>query len=106
MILSDIDIRKEIESGRIVIDPFDPASIQPSSVDLHVDNRFRVFANSRYPYIDVKKEMPGLTEVVEVGGAPVRTPEALVFDLDGNGLIARITVYTQHLGQEVPDLAR
>ena len=66
MILSDIDIRKEIESGRIVIDPFDPASIQPSSVDLHVDNRFRVFANSRYPYIDVKKEMPGLTEVVEV----------------------------------------
>jgi dCTP deaminase len=66
MILSDVDIRKEIESGRIVIDPFDPASIQPSSVDLHVDNRFRVFANSRYPYIDVKKEMPGLTEVVEV----------------------------------------
>jgi dCTP deaminase len=66
MILSDVDIRKEIESGRIVIDPFDPASIQPSSVDLHVDDRFRVFANSRYPYIDVKKEMPGLTEVVEV----------------------------------------
>ena len=47
-----------------------------------------------------------LTEVVEVGGAPVRTPEALVFDLDGDGLIARITIYTQHLGQEVPDLAR
>ncbi len=66
MILSDVDIRKEIESGRIVIDPFDPASIQPSSVDLHVDDRFRVFANSRYPYIDVKKELPGLTEVVEV----------------------------------------
>jgi dCTP deaminase len=66
MILSDIDIRKEIESGRIVIDPFDPASIQPSSVDLHVDDRFRVFANSRYPFIDVKKEMPGLTEIVEV----------------------------------------
>jgi dCTP deaminase len=66
MILSDVDIRKEIESGRIVIDPFDSAAIQPSSIDLHVDDRFRVFANSRYPYIDVKKEMPGLTEVVEV----------------------------------------
>jgi len=66
MILSDVDIRKEIESGRIVIDPFDPAAIQPSSIDLHVDDRFRVFASSRYPYIDVKKEMPGLTEVVEV----------------------------------------
>jgi dCTP deaminase len=66
MILSDVDIRKEIESGRIEIEPFDPSSIQPSSVDLHVDNRFRVFANSRYPYIDVKREMPDLTEIVEV----------------------------------------
>ena len=37
MILSDRDIRTEIEAGHIVIDPFDEACIQPSSVDLHVD---------------------------------------------------------------------
>src|SRR6266571_3770422 len=66
MILSDRDIRAHIESGRITIDPFDPACVQPSSVDLHVDSEFRVFANSRYPYIDVKQEMPDLTELVEV----------------------------------------
>jgi dCTP deaminase len=66
MILSDRDIRVELESGRITIDPFDPACVQPSSVDLHVDSQFRVFANSRYPYIDVKQEMPDLTELVEV----------------------------------------
>lgn len=66
MILSDRDIRAHIESGRITIDPFDPASVQPSSVDLHVDSQFRVFANSRYAYIDVKDEMPDLTELVEV----------------------------------------
>jgi dCTP deaminase len=66
MILSDRTIREEIDSGRIVIDPFDPACVQPSSVDLHVDSEFRVFANSRYPYIDVKQEMPGLTELVEM----------------------------------------
>jgi dCTP deaminase len=47
MILSDRTIREEIEGGRIEIDPFDPACIQPSSVDLHVDSQFRVFANSR-----------------------------------------------------------
>ncbi len=71
MILSDRTIREEIEAGRIVIDPFDPACVQPSSVDLHVDSQFRVFANSRYPYIDVKEEMPSLTEVVKVeGGEP------------------------------------
>lgn len=66
MILSDRDIRAQIDSGRVVIDPFDPACVQPSSVDLHVDSQFRVFANSRYPYIDVRKEMPDLTDLVEV----------------------------------------
>jgi dCTP deaminase len=66
MILSDHSIREELDAGRIQIDPFDPACIQPSSVDLHVDSQFRVFANSRYPYIDVKSKMPDLTELVEV----------------------------------------
>jgi dCTP deaminase len=40
--------------------------VQPSSVDLRVDKTFRVFANTRYPYIDVKRPMDDLTEVVEV----------------------------------------
>jgi dCTP deaminase len=66
MILSDRDIREQIGSGRITIDPFDPGCVQPSSVDLHVDDQFRVFANSRYPFIDVRQEMPDLTELVEV----------------------------------------
>jgi dCTP deaminase len=66
VILSDVTIREEIAAGRIVIDPFDEACVQPSSVDLHVDRQFRVFANSRYPYIDVRREMPDLTELVEV----------------------------------------
>ncbi len=66
MILSDRTIREQISAGRIVIDPFDDACVQPSSVDLHVDRQFRVFANSRYPYIDVRSEMPDLTELVEI----------------------------------------
>ena len=66
MILSDRDIRKQIESGRLVIEPFDPELVQPSSVDLRVDDQFRVFANTRYPYIDVRNPMEDLTEVVKV----------------------------------------
>ncbi len=66
MILSDASIREEVAAGRIVIDPFDPDCVQPSSVDLHVDAQFRVFANSRYPYIDVRREMPDLTDLVTV----------------------------------------
>lgn len=65
MILSDRDLRALIDNGRLVIDPFDPASVQPSSVDLRVGHQFRVFANSRYPYIDVREPMEGLTELVE-----------------------------------------
>ena len=68
MVLSDRSIREEIEGGRIVIDPFDERLIQPSSVDVRVDSSFRVFHNSRYPYIDVRQPMDDLTELVEIQG--------------------------------------
>jgi dCTP deaminase len=68
MVLSDRDIRAEIAAGRIVIDPYIPEAVQPSSVDLHLDRRFRVFRNSRYPYIDVRTDQPELTELVQIGG--------------------------------------
>jgi dCTP deaminase len=65
VILSDRDIRKALQSGRIGIEPFDDADVQPSSVDLRVDRFFRTFHNARHPYIDVKKPMEDLTEMVE-----------------------------------------
>jgi ketosteroid isomerase-like protein len=42
-----------------------------------------------------------LTEIVEIDGSPLETPEALVFDLDDDGRIAHIAIYIQRLG-EVP----
>jgi deoxycytidine triphosphate deaminase len=68
VVLSDRDIRAEIAAGRIVIDPYLPEAVQPSSIDLHLDRRFRVFRNSRYPYIDVRTDQPELTELVEISG--------------------------------------
>jgi len=68
VILSDRDIRAELAAGRIVIDPFDPGAVQPSSVDLHLDRSFRVFRNARYPYIDVREEQPDLTELMSISG--------------------------------------
>jgi dCTP deaminase len=65
-VLSDRDIRTELENERVVIRPYDPADLQPSSVDLHLDSRFRVFRNNRYPYIDVRAPQPDLTELVTV----------------------------------------
>jgi dCTP deaminase len=65
-VLSDRDIRASIESGEIVIKPYDPKDLQPSSIDLHLDRRFRVFRNNRYPYIDVRHPQPDLTELVTI----------------------------------------
>src|SRR3954470_10090481 len=65
-VLSDRDIRAAIEAGEVVIRPYDPKDLQPSSVDLPLDGRFRVFRNNRYPYIDVRHPQPDLTELVSI----------------------------------------
>ena len=67
MILSDRSLREELAAGRIVVDPLDPACIQPSSIDVKLDRYFRVFRNHTAGIIDVKQDMTGLTELVEVG---------------------------------------
>ena len=64
MILSDVSIRAAVEDGSIHIDPFDPAMVQPSSIDVRVDRYFRVFVNHRYPLIDPKRPQPDLTAEV------------------------------------------
>ncbi|MFI5528793.1 dCTP deaminase [Kitasatospora sp. NPDC051853] len=68
MLLSDSDIRAEIDKGRVSIDPFDPTMIQPSSIDVRLDRFFRVFENHRYPHIDPAEEQPDLTRLVEPEG--------------------------------------
>ncbi|HVE75359.1 MAG TPA: dCTP deaminase [Actinomycetota bacterium] len=66
MILSDHEIRDQIKGGRIVLKPYEESMIQPSSIDVRIDNQFRVFHNHRYQVIDVKKHMDELTELVTV----------------------------------------
>lgn len=66
MLLSDRDIRAELDSGRVRLDPYDPAMIQPSSVDVRLDKYFRLFDNHRYAVIDPAQEQPDLTRLVEV----------------------------------------
>jgi dCTP deaminase len=107
LVLSDRTIRTEIDAGRIVIDPYDAGLVQPSSIDVRVDRKFRVFHNSRHPYIDVRQPMEDLTELVEVAGdAPfvlhpgefvlgqtlecVTLPDDLVARLEGKSSLGRL----------------
>jgi dCTP deaminase len=105
-VLADRTIRRLIEDGRIELDPFDPALVQPSSVDVRVDRLFRVFRNNRAPYIDVKVEQD-LTELVEVDDDEpfilhpgefvlgstlerVKLPDDLVARLEGKSSLGRL----------------
>src|SRR6476646_10829176 len=107
MVLSDRTIATLIADGRIGIDPYDPALLQPSSVDVRVDRFFRVFHNARYPYIDVKQPQEALTELVEMTGDEpfilhpgefvlgstlevVSLPDDLVARLEGKSSLGRL----------------
>jgi dCTP deaminase len=107
MVLSDHSIREEIAAGRLVVDPFEDRYVQPASVDLRLGREFRVFRNYRLPYIDVKKEMPELTElermdddipfilhpgefVLAVTLERVEIPDDLVGRLDGKSSLGRL----------------
>lgn len=68
MLLSDKDIRAEIDAGRVRIEPYDESMVQPSSVDVRLDRFFRVFENHRYPHIDPSIEQADLTRLVEPEG--------------------------------------
>ncbi|MEK9907605.1 MAG: dCTP deaminase [Aquiluna sp.] len=66
MLLSDGDIRRQIEDGRIGLDPLDLGLLQPSSIDVRLDRFFRLFDNHKYPYIDPREQQDELTRFVEV----------------------------------------
>ena len=68
MLLSDRDIKAEISVGRVQVDPYDEAMIQPSSIDVRLDRWFRVFENHKYPHIDPSVEQPDLTRLIEPEG--------------------------------------
>lgn len=42
MVLSDRDIRKAIEHGNLLVEPYEPDNIEPSSMDLRLGSNFQV----------------------------------------------------------------
>ncbi|HEU5473022.1 MAG TPA: dCTP deaminase [Actinophytocola sp.] len=111
MLLSDQDLRKELESGRLGLEPFDESMVQPSSVDVRLDRYFRVFDNSRYTHIDPMVQQDELTTLVEtVGDEPfvlhpgefvlgstyekVTLPDDLAARLEGKSSLGRLGLLT------------
>ena len=111
MLLSDRDIRAELASGRVALEPFDEAMIQPSSIDFRLDKFFRVFENHRYPHIDPAADQSDLTRMVEpVGEEPfilhpgefvlgstlevVTLPDDLAARVEGKSSLGRLGLLT------------
>jgi len=65
MLLSDRDLKAELDSGRLALEPYDVGLVQPSSIDVRLDRFFRVFNNSRYTHIDPAEQQDELTSLVE-----------------------------------------
>ena len=106
-VLSDGTIRRLVEEGRIVIDPWDDALVQPASVDLRLGDSFRVFHNHRVTAIDLREPPRNLTEEVRIeDGVPfaihpgefvlgrtlerVAIPEDVVARIEGKSSIGRL----------------
>ena len=111
MLLSDRDIKAEIDAGRVGLEPYEPAMVQPSSIDVRLDRLFRVFENHRYPHIDPAEEQPELTRQVEpVGDEPfilhpgefvlgstyegVTLPDDVAARLEGKSSLGRLGLLT------------
>jgi dCTP deaminase len=109
VILSDRSINEAIASGRLGIEPFDPKLVQPSSIDVRLDNKFLVFRNTKRAFIDVKQPADDLMEMIEVGpddpmflhphefvlGSTierVKMPDDLVGRLEGRSSLGRLGV--------------
>jgi dCTP deaminase len=111
VLLSDRDILDEIHAKRIVVEPYDEAMVQPSSIDFRLDRYFRVFENHRYPHIDPAADQSDLTRMVEpVGDEPfilhpgefvlgstfevVTLPDDLAARVEGKSSLGRLGLLT------------
>ncbi|NLB46360.1 MAG: dCTP deaminase [Microbacteriaceae bacterium] len=111
MLLSDRDIKAELESGRIGLTPSEPEMVQPSSVDVRLDRYFRLFDNHKYGVIDPAQDQPELTRLLEIDPEEgfilhpgefvlgstfeqVRLPDDVAARLEGKSSLGRLGLLT------------
>lgn len=107
MILSDTDIKKALNDGKIKIDPLFPNSLQPASVDVHLGSDFLVFKTDQHVCIDPKNPLDDMMEETIINDQKqfilhpgqfalgmtyetVSVPNDLVLQLNGKSSLGRI----------------
>ncbi len=111
MLLSDRDIIAQVDAGRVGLDPWDAAMVQPASIDVRLDRYFRIFENHRYDAVDPAADQPELTRLVSpLGDEPfilhpgelvlgatyefVTLPDDIAARLEGKSSLGRLGLLT------------
>lgn len=66
MFLSDVDIKKAVKNGDIVLKPFDEKRLQPVSYDILLGNQFIVNDESNTQFVDPVKKIFAKTREIKV----------------------------------------
>lgn len=76
MFLSDVDIKKAVETGEITLKPYDAKRLQPASYDIRLGNTFQLSDIYATAFIDPVKRIYGKTHEIHVkdGGKFVLRP--------------------------------
>src|SRR3974377_516393 len=97
MVLSDVDIKRYIERGKIRITPeLPPEQFGSCSVDFRLGAEFSVFEHSRPPYIDLREKV-GIQEIMTAVTVQPGEP----FVLQPHEFVLAITEETLELDDDV-----
>ena len=97
MVLSDIDIQKYIEQGKIKISPaLPPEQLGSCSVDFRLGSDFSIFEHSRHAYIDLR-EKTSIQDLMRT----ILVPAGEAFILQAGEFALAITEETLELDDDV-----
>lgn len=103
MRLSDVDIKKSLARGDIVIEPVPAAdTITGVTVDVRLGNKFRVFEGHNAPYIDLSGEKSEVQAALNrVMSDEILIPDTEVFILHPGELALAITLESVSLPDNI-----
>lgn len=97
MVLSDIDIKRYLEQGKIRISPdLPPEQFGSCSVDFRLGAEFSIFEHSRHAYIDLREKV-AIQEIMR----SVTVPHGEPFVLQPHEFVLAITEETLELDDDV-----
>ena len=97
VVLSDVDIQRYIESGKIKVDPaLPPTQCGSCSVDFRLGNEFSIFEHSRHAFIDLRD-----TSAIQNLMRTIVVPDGEPFILQPREFALAITLESLELDDEV-----